>query len=115
MFKVAILGTENSHAWHFAGALKGINGGKLFEDIDLIGVYGDPSAEDAQKGNAVAMVLVHVGLDFEHEARELTRRGVDHVARERVGVRRRRRCQTQEVFEERLHAEVRERGSEEYR
>ncbi len=52
MFKVAILGTENSHAWHFAGALKGINGGKLFEDIDLIGVYGDPSAEDAQKGNA---------------------------------------------------------------
>lgn len=51
MIRVAILGSENSHAVHFASAIAGKDGSKLFPDMELIGVYGDKSAEDAQKGN----------------------------------------------------------------
>lgn len=51
MTKVAILGSENSHAWHFAAALSDKDGSRLYQDIELIGVYGDISREDGRKGN----------------------------------------------------------------
>ena len=68
---------------------------------------------DAQEGDAVAVVLVHVGLDLEHEAGELVRRRVDQLARERILMRARCRRKPQEVFEERLYAEVSERRTKE--
>lgn len=51
MIRVAILGSENSHAVHFASAIAGRDGSRMFPDMELIGVYGDKNAEDAQKGN----------------------------------------------------------------
>jgi len=35
---------------------------------------------DAQKRNAVAVILVHIGLDFEHKAAELLAAGIHHIA-----------------------------------
>ena len=49
--KVAILGTENSHAWVFSERLLGKDGTKYFPELDLIGVYGDKNTEDGQLGN----------------------------------------------------------------
>ena len=51
MIRVAILGTENSHAKLFAGSLAPLEGEKLFPDVELIGVYGDKNTVDGQKGN----------------------------------------------------------------
>jgi len=48
MIKVAILGIDNSHAWAFAGALANKDGSKLFEDVELIGMYGDYDTEDGK-------------------------------------------------------------------
>lgn len=39
--KIAILGTENTHASNFSASLCPKEGKKLFDDIELIGVYGD--------------------------------------------------------------------------
>lgn len=52
MIKLAILGIDNSHAWTFAGALAGKDGKKLFEDVELIGIYGDFETKDGQVGKA---------------------------------------------------------------
>jgi len=49
--KVAILGTENSHAWCFSSTLLGKDGSKYFPELDLIGVYGDKNTEDGKLGN----------------------------------------------------------------
>ena len=61
---------------------------------------------DAHESNAVTMVLVHVRLDFEHEARE----GFRHRIYQRIGkaVVVGARCgrQFQESFQEGFYAEV---------
>ncbi len=49
--KVAILGTDNSHAWVFSSTLLGKDGSKYFPELDLIGVYGDKNTEDGKLGN----------------------------------------------------------------
>ncbi len=48
MIKLAILGIDNSHAWCFAGKLAPIEGEKIFDDVELIGFYGDYSTEDGK-------------------------------------------------------------------
>lgn len=50
MIKLAILGTESSHAWHFSSILAPKDGERKYPDVELIGVYGDPSNEEALSG-----------------------------------------------------------------
>lgn len=50
MIKLAILGIENSHAKCFASVLAPKKGRKLFKDVELIGVYGDPNEEGFSEG-----------------------------------------------------------------
>ncbi len=50
MIKIAILGIENSHAWHFASALAPKEGEKLFPDFELIGFYGEAGRDDVKVG-----------------------------------------------------------------
>ena len=50
MIKIAILGIENSHAWHFASALAPKEGEKRFPDFELIGFYGESGREDVKVG-----------------------------------------------------------------
>lgn len=47
MYKIAIIGSENSHALHFASVLAPKNGEKRFPDIELIGVCGDDNSNAA--------------------------------------------------------------------
>jgi len=49
--KIAILGTENSHAWGFAGLLSGRKQPNPFPELELVGVYADESTEDGRLGN----------------------------------------------------------------
>lgn len=51
MIKLAILGSENSHCSHFASVLAPKDGNKFFEDVELIGVYGDPDEAGVEAGN----------------------------------------------------------------
>ena len=69
---------------------------------------------DAQKRNAVAVILVHVGLDFEHKAAELLAAGIHHIAGGGILAGQWRRGQAQELFQERFHAKVGQRGAKEY-
>ncbi len=50
MIKLAILGTENSHAWYFSSMISPKEGEGKYPGIELIGVYGDPNDEQALKG-----------------------------------------------------------------
>ena len=50
MIKIAILGIENSHAWHFASALAPKEGEKRFPDFELIGFYGEAGREAVKIG-----------------------------------------------------------------
>ncbi len=50
MIKLAILGTESSHAWYFASILAPKEGERKYPDVELIGVYGDASNEEALSG-----------------------------------------------------------------
>ncbi len=50
MIKIAILGIENSHAWHFASAFAPKDGKKLFPDFELIGFYGEAGRADTELG-----------------------------------------------------------------
>lgn len=50
MIKLAILGIENSHSGCFASVLAPKNEKKIFEDVELIGVYGDPNEEGFEEG-----------------------------------------------------------------
>ena len=45
MIKIAILGFENSHSWLFASYLAPKDGKKNFEDVELLGIYGDPNED----------------------------------------------------------------------
>ena len=78
----------------------------------------EAAAADAQKGHPVAVARIHVGLDLEHEARELIRFRIDGRgfgrarARGQAGPRRGRHIQ--ERVEEKLHAEIGHRAAEEH-
>ena len=69
---------------------------------------------DAYEGDAVAVVLVHVGLDLEHEAGEVLAHGVNLFAGKRIGVGARCWGQAQELAKEWLYAEVGKCRAEEH-
>ena len=48
MIKLAILGSENSHAWGFSSVFAPKDGKKMFEDVELIGMHLNPETEDAE-------------------------------------------------------------------
>ncbi len=50
MIKLAILGVENSHSRCFASVLSPRDGEKIFNDVELIGVYGDPNEDGFTEG-----------------------------------------------------------------
>lgn len=52
MFKVGILGIDNSHAWNFSSVFAPKGSEKLYPDIELVGVYGEYSTEGGQTGMA---------------------------------------------------------------
>ena len=68
---------------------------------------------DAHERDAVAVRLVHVRLDLEHERGEMWVERVDHA--DVCGACSRRRRHLKELFQERLDAEVSQSGAEEYR
>ena len=70
---------------------------------------------NAHKGDAVAVVLVHVGLDLKDKAAKVVAAGIDRLAGERIGIGARRRGKAQELLEEGLHAKVGERRAKERR
>ena len=90
---------------------------ELFVALHVEGIHAalELSRADAHEGDAVAMVLVHVGLDLEHKTAEVVARGLHRLAAERVGIGARRRREAQELLEEGFHAEVGERRAEEGR
>lgn len=45
MTKLALLGFENSHSWLFASYFAPKDGKKKYEDIEVIGIYGDPNED----------------------------------------------------------------------
>jgi predicted dehydrogenase len=51
MYKIAIIGSENSHCGHFAATLAPKNGEKLFPELELIGVCGDNVSNEAVAKN----------------------------------------------------------------
>ena len=61
---------------------------------------------NAHEGDTVAVVLVHVRLDLEHETAEVIARGRHGLAREAIRVGTRSRGEAQELLEERLDAKV---------
>ena len=84
---------------------------KLAVALHVEGVHAalELARANAHKGDAVAVVLVHVGLDLKHKAAKVVAAGIDRLAGERIGIGARRRGQTQELLEEGLHAKVGER------
>ena len=90
---------------------------QLFLPLHMVGFHAslELARADAHESNAVTMVLVHVRLDFEHEARE----GFRHRIYQRIGkavvVGARCGCQFQESFQEGFYAEVGKGRTEEYR
>ncbi len=52
MIKLAILGSENSHCCCFASVLAPLDGKKMFEDVELIGVFGEKDEPGVEQGNA---------------------------------------------------------------
>lgn len=51
MYKIAIIGSENSHCGHFASTLAPKTGEKLFTDLELVGVCGDDASNEAVAKN----------------------------------------------------------------
>ncbi|MPM44602.1 hypothetical protein SDC9_91281 [bioreactor metagenome] len=76
-------------------------------------IFFKPAAANAQKCNAVAVGLVHVGLYFKHERRKILVHRVN-VALGAVA-RQRRSGQPQKVLQKRLHAKVGQRAAKEHR
>ena len=70
---------------------------------------------NAHKSDAVAVVLVHVGLDLKDKAAKVVAAGIDRLAGKRIGIGARRRGQTQELLEEGLYAKVGKRRAKERR
>jgi len=69
---------------------------------------------DAHKGDAVAVGLVHVGLNFKDEGREFVAAGVYGLAGQAVHAGQRGGGEPQEVLQKRLHAEVGQSGTKEH-
>ena len=69
---------------------------------------------DAQKRDAVAVVFVHVGLNFEHKAAKLFTARVDQLAGHAVLAGQRGGGQAQELLQKRLHAKVGQCRAEEH-
>ena len=90
---------------------------ELAAALHMEGVHAslELSRADAHESDAVAVVLVPVRLGLEDETGEIRARGVDRLARERIGIGARRGGQAQELLEERLDAEVGERRPKECR
>ena len=90
---------------------------KLAVALHVEGVHAalELARANTHKGDAVTVVLVHVGLDLKHEAAKVVAAGIDRLAGERIGIGTRRRGQTQELLEEGLHAKVGERRAKERR
>ncbi len=84
--------------------------------LHMVGLHAalELARADADEGDAVAMVLIHVGLDLEDKAGELLAGGLHNLAGKRVHMRRGAGCQAQEVLKERLDAKVGEGGTKEY-
>ena len=81
---------------------------QLLLSLHMVGFHAslELARADAYEGNAVAMVLVHVRLDFEHEAREGLRHRINWHVGKAVVVGARCGRQLQEPFQEGLYAEV---------
>ncbi len=73
------------------------------------------AAANAQESDAVPVVLVHVGLDFEHKTGEIFGAGVHQFAGQGILAGQRGGGQAQKLFQEGLHAEVGQRRAEEHR
>ena len=69
---------------------------------------------DAHESDAVAVGLVHVGLDLEDESRELVTAGIHGLAGQAVHAGQRGGGEPQEVLQERFHTEVGQGRSEEH-
>ena len=81
--------------------------------VQVLMVALELARADAHEGDAVAVGLVHVRLDLEHERGKRRLHRVDHAVGRRA--RQRRHRHVQEVFQKRLDAEIRQRGAEEHR
>ena len=90
---------------------------ELATALHVVGIHAalELAGADAHEGDAVAVVLVHVGLDLEDKAREIVARGLHRLTGELVGVGARRGGKAQELLEEGLHAKVGERRAKERR
>ena len=69
---------------------------------------------DAHESDTVAVGLVHVGLNFKDEGRELVAAGVNGLAGQAVHAGQRGGGEPQEVLKEGLHAEVGQGRAEEH-
>ena len=81
--------------------------------VQVLMVALELARADAHEGDAVAVGLIHVRLNFEHECGKRRLHRVDHAVSRRA--RQRRHRHVQEVFQKRLDAEIRQRGAEKHR
>ena len=51
MYRIAIIGSENSHCGHFASTLAPKSGEKAFPELELVGVCGDDASNEAVAKN----------------------------------------------------------------
>ena len=51
MYRIAIIGSENSHCGHFAATLAPKSGEKRFPELELIGICGDDASNEAVAKN----------------------------------------------------------------
>ena len=90
---------------------------KLAVALHVEGIHAalELTRANAHKGDAVTVVLIHIGLDLKHKAAKVVAAGIDRLTGERIGIGARRRGQTQELLEEGLHTKVGERRAKERR
>ena len=81
--------------------------------VQVLGVLLEFPGADAHKCNAVAVVLIHIRLNFEHKGGKALVKGVHHPVDGLAGQRGRRHLQ--KVLQKGLHAEVGQRRPEEHR
>ena len=94
--------------------LLGLTQAHFLVALDVVD-FGFPlvlAGTDAQERKTVPVGLVHIGLNLEDKSGEIGGEGVDFAAVGHTGQGRRRHLQ--EVFQERLHAEVGQGGAEEH-
>ena len=81
--------------------------------MQVLGILLEFTGADPHKCNTVAVVLVHIRLNFEHKGRKALVKGIHHTIGGLAGQWGRRHLQ--EVFEEGFHAKVGQRRAEEHR